>query len=272
MPALGVALNGREENRGENMAAEASPLVAMIAVNSDRMPDLRAVFRSLGQVFSDLPPINSVSGEEGQMLFQFGENLAAIALMPGPIPWPELEGPCETAWWWPEAAARMRGHTHHFIVALMGGAGDVRERHVRETHLVAALAKHTDAAGIYWGNGTLVHDPEAFQRQADGLTAENLVPHMWVDMRAEHNGDGTCRFFTTGMEAFSKREIEIERTPLDPESLLDLCYPIINYLLTEDVKIRDGETVGRSAEEKFKVTYGRSMFPSREKVMKIAVQ
>jgi hypothetical protein len=254
------------------MASDADPLVAMIALDSDRMPDLRAVFRSLGRVFPDLPPINSVQEKDGQILFPFGENLAAIALMPAPIPWPELEGPCETAWWWPEAAERLRGHTHHLIVALMGGAGDVRERHVRETCLVAALAKHTDAAGIYWGNGTLVHDAEAFQKQAEGLTAGNLVPHLWVDMRVEDNGDGTCCFFTTGMEAFSRREIEIERTPLDAESLLDLCYPVINYLLAADVKIRDGETVGRSAEERFKVTYGRSMFPTREKVMKLAVQ
>ena len=38
------------------------------------------------------------------------------------------------------------------------------------------------AAGIYWGNGTLVHEPQAFRAQADGLTVEHLVPQLWIDM------------------------------------------------------------------------------------------
>jgi hypothetical protein len=253
------------------MAKNSEPLVAMIALDSDRMPDLRAVFRSLGRVYSDLPPINSVREKGVQILFQFGGNQAAIALMPAPIPWSELEGPCATAWWWPEATEQMSRHTHHLIVALMGKEGGVNERHVRLTHLVAALARHADAAGIYWGNGTLVHEPDAFQKQADGLTAEHLVPHLWVDMRMEQNDDGTIRFFTTGMKAFSQHEIESERTSLNTEALLDFLYPVIDYLLRSGAKIRDGETLGRSVEEKIRVTYGPSMYPSRGIVMKLAL-
>jgi hypothetical protein len=28
-----------------------------------------------------------------------------IGLVPAPIPWSQLAGPCATAWWWPEATA-----------------------------------------------------------------------------------------------------------------------------------------------------------------------
>ena len=163
----------------------------------------------------------------------------------------------------------MRLHTHHLIVALMGGAGNVRERHVRLSYLVAAAARHANPAGIYWGNGTLVHEPEAFQKQVDGLTAEHLVPHLWIDMRVERNNDRTYRFFTTGMRAFSQLEIEVDRTDLAPETLLDICYPTIDWILRTGTKVRHGETVGRSADEKFRVTHEPSMFPSRKTVMKL---
>ncbi len=98
------------------------------------------------------------------------------------------------------------------------------------------------------------------------------MPQLWVDMRVEDNGDGTNRFFTTGMHAFSQLELEIDRTPLDAESLLDVCYPTIDYILTSGVRIRHGETVGRSAEEKIKVTHGPSMFELRDKVMKLTLE
>ena len=28
--------------------------------------------------------------------------------MPAPIPWSNLEGPCATAWWWPDATEKMK--------------------------------------------------------------------------------------------------------------------------------------------------------------------
>jgi Domain of unknown function (DUF4261) len=255
------------------MAKAGNVLVAMVALNSGEMPKVRPLLKSLSRIYPDTPRPAEVEGKgkEGQILFPFGENLVAIAMMPAAIPWFELEGPCETAWWWPEAAERMSGHTHHLVVAMVGDKGDIKERHVRLTHVVAALASHPEVAGIYWGNGTLVHEPRAFQAQADGLTAEQLVPQLWIDMRLESNGDGTIRFFTTGMSAFSQMEIEIDRTTLDPGSVLDLCYPTIDYILRSGVRLKHGETVGRSAEEKIAVTHEQSMFESRKMVMKLTL-
>ncbi len=74
------------------------------------------------------------------------------------------------------------------------------------------------------------------------------------------------------MHAFSQLEIEIERTSLGAEPLLDLIYPTIDYILTSGVRIRPGETLGRSAKEKIKVTHGPSMFESRDKVMKLTLE
>jgi Domain of unknown function (DUF4261) len=254
------------------MAKSDKVLAAMIALSSGGMPDLPGVLQSLKRVYRDTPTPGKVREREADLEFPFGGNTVKILWEKQPIPWPELKGPCATAWWWPEAAACLSRHKHHLIVAILGSSGDVKDRHARLTHLVAALIEHSDAAGVYWGNGTLVHEPQAFRAQADGLTAEHIVPQLWIDMRVESNGDGTVRFFTTGLSAFSQLEIEIERTTLDANSLLDFCYPTIDYILRSGIRIQHGETLGRSAEEKFKVTHGPSMFDSRNNVMRLSLE
>ena len=253
------------------MSKDVAMLVAMVALNSGELPEPRDFLKSLARVYRDMPRPGQVRTADAQIVFPFGGNISIVGFVSQPIPWSQLKGPCETAWWWPEAADCLNGHASHLIIALTGTAGDVRDRHARLTHLVAALLEHTQAAGVYWGNGTLVHEPRAFRTQADGLTAEQLVPQLWIDMRVEHNGDGTNRFFTTGMHAFSQLELEIDRTPLDPESLLDVCYPTIDYILRSGVRIGHGETIGRTAEEKIKVTHAPSMLESRGKVMKLTL-
>ena len=134
-----------------------------------------------------------------------------MALLPAPIPWSSLEGPCETAWWWPEAGARLRDHNSHLLVVLAGENGDPVRRSIALTHLTAAAAAHVDAAGVYWGGGRLVHDPRVFLEEARSTSPEKLPLHLWIDLRIEQNDDRTLRLFTTGMKALGKMEIEIPR-------------------------------------------------------------
>jgi hypothetical protein len=234
--------------------------VAMVALNSPRLPESARILASLRERCPDCPPPSDLTQKDNNLVFHMGDSMAAVSLIPAPIPWSDLEGPCATAWWWPEATERMKAHNSHVIVALMGGSGSPVERHILLSHLVSAVAANADAAGIYWGAGTIVHDPTAFQEQSAELSPDNMAPHLWVDMRLEQNGDGSFRYFTTGMESFGCLEIEIDRSRRPPQEILDFCYGIVSYVLTRGATIGDGETVGRSAEEKIKVRHKPSMW------------
>jgi hypothetical protein len=205
------------ETAGSNM------LVAMVALNSLHLAEPSRILATLRERCPDCPAPTDRTQEGDTVVFHLRDSMAAISFMPAPIPWSDLEGPCATAWWWPEATKRMRAHKAHVIVALMGDGGSALERHILATQLVSAVAANADAAGIYWGAGTVVHEPVAFQEQSAELSPDNLAPHLWVDMRLEQNEDGSLRYFTTGMQAFGCLEIEIEvpkATPRDPRFLL----------------------------------------------------
>ena len=252
------------------MPDQSTALIGMVALNSQSLPAASAIMNA----FSERCPNASVEGDieekDGTFVFTLNGNTTAVSLMPAPIPWSELEGPCVTAWWWPEAPQRLKSHTAHVLVMLMGDSGDVIERHILLTHLVAAIATTADAAGVYWGSGTVVHEPQAFAEQSADLSPEHIEPQLWIDMRIEENEDGSFCFFTTGMESFGQLEVEIDRATLEPKEIFDFCYSIIHYILTSGKTIKHGETIGRSAEEKIQVTHEHSMWDREGDVMKLA--
>jgi hypothetical protein len=252
------------------MSEQSGPIIVMIALNSPRLPSRVTILNAFRERCPDCQAAESGGEEEGTMMFELDGDLAFVSLMPAPIPWSELEGPCETSWWWPEATERMKPRTHHAIVAFMGQPGDIVQRHIYLSQFVSAVAMNADAAGIYWGNGTVVHEPAAFQDQASHLALDEVDPQLWIDMRLEQNDDDSYRYFTTGLTAFGRPEIEIDRSKQDPQEILEFCYAIICYILNSGATIGDGETIGRLDEEKIRVAYKPSMFDREGDVMKLA--
>ena len=197
-------------------------LLSMVALDTPSLPVPQEMLETLASLSGTTVNAEAVEARRAALAFPLGGNTAAVALMPAPIPWSNLEGPCETAWWWPEAGERMRGHNSHLLVALGGESGDAVRRSLALTHLTAAVAAHVDAAGIYWGGGRLVHDPQVFLEEARSASPENLPLHLWIDFRIEPNDDGTLRLFTTGMKALDKMEIEIPHSRHEASGALRL--------------------------------------------------
>ena len=244
-------------------------LLAMVALNSPSMPRAGALLAGLRAVPDIDLDLGSLKESDGNIVFGLGKDRAAAALVPTPIAWSALEGPCATAWWWPEASEKMKSHTSHVLVALAGGSSNLVQRHVTLTHLTAAVAAHTDAAGIYWSSGTLVHEPQAFIEQARVLSPDNLPWPLWIDFRVEGNDDGSCRLFTTGMKSFDKPEIEIPRSRREQAEVFDFACSIADYIITSNPRIEDGHTVGRSDAEKIRAEHGPSMWDQKKTVLKL---
>jgi hypothetical protein len=164
----------------------------------------------------------------------------------------------------------MRAHTHHFIVTVLGGTIPPVERRVILTRIVAALLRNSDAVGVYWAEGTLVHEPASFLEQAEGISETQIPGPLWIDVRVEKNDDAakTLRCFTTGLEPLGHMEIEVSRSRLKPQELLEFVGDTACYIVNNNTPIKDGETLGRTADEKFKVRHAKSMF-DRGQVMRI---
>jgi hypothetical protein len=258
--------------------------IAMVATSSTRLPPAKQIVAAaggraakspglLGRLFGNkpAPTASDQQWQDSNLVFSLADHMIAVALMPGPIPWSDLEGPCATAWWWPDATKRMQAHQYHFIVTVMGGAMSPVARRVMLTNLVSAVVRHTDAVGVYWGEGTVVHEPTSFLEQAEGISETNIPGPLWIDVRVEKNDDDdTLRCFTTGLSPLGHLEIEVARSQLKPQELLEFVGDTACYMINQNMPIKDGETLGRTATEKFKVRHAKSMF-DRGTVMQISM-
>jgi len=268
------------------MPASDSPTetaLAMVATASTRLPDAAQILAAcdictggkgglLGSLFGGKGKMSKeYEWQDGNLVFPFRGGQLAVSLMPAPIPWSSLEGPCATAWWWPDATKAMRRHTNHFLVALVGGTIEAVERRVILTKVVSAVVADTDAVGIYWGEGTLVHEPAAFLQGASTASGLDIPGTLWLDVRVEKNPDGTLRCFTTGMAPLGFLEIEVEKSTLSQDELMAFIGDTACYIVNNRLQIPDGDTMGRTATETYQVRHGPSMF-DRAKVMHLVMK
>jgi hypothetical protein len=92
--------------------------LAMIALNSPRIPGSTTIIAEFDKRSPDGPKLALTEKKDTTYMFDLGGSTAFVSLMPAPIPWSDLEGPCATAWWWPEAAECLQNHKDHAIVGL----------------------------------------------------------------------------------------------------------------------------------------------------------
>lgn len=261
-----------EPAAGDATAAEGDengPALGFVLTSSPRLPDLAKIVSAIRSFAGGKAVEADPKWDDTNLVVQTGDLMVAVSMMP-PYPWKDLEGPCATAWWWPEATERLKSHTNHVLVAILGGEMDRIDRRVLLTHVVRAVLKTTDAVGVYWAEGTVVHEPKTFLEESAKVTAEDLSPHLWIDVRVEQNPDGTFRSFTTGLAPLGFLEIEVKRSKRSPEDLMQFVGDVAAYVVNSRVHVKHGETMGGSAEERIKATHAESMF-GRGTVLHLAV-
>lgn len=182
----------------------------------------------------------------------------SVGLIPAPVPWSNLEGPCATAWWWPEAEERCRAASAHALVFLRDDKLDVFERNLRVTKATAALLRAVpDSIGVYWGAGTLVQSREDFIKQAARASREYLPLYSWVDFRVATRNDGSRFYATTGLGALGLMEIETASRRHPPE-VIGLVFNVAHYLCDHGLVLKDGDTIGLTATDKTRVRHRAS--------------
>ena len=246
--------------------------LALVMLEEPVLPTFDEVAQFVGQSFSDPPTMTVAGSTENMFTCTIGEYTAAATLVPRPVPWSQLEGPCATAWYWPAAAESLRDHTAHLLVTLIDEGGKSVEKSETLTQLVAGLVGTSRALGVFWGPGRLVHPAEPFIAQAVQSTAADLPLFLWIDFRVEGTDAGSTRLYTTGLAALDATELEVADFPGEPQHLLEFAYNIAHYQLCQNKPINDGDTIGLTDEVQVVAHRGGSMFDKEMEVVQLEFQ
>jgi hypothetical protein len=174
-------------------------------------------------------------------------------------PYPNsLDQQARFAYWWPTAKQDIARHKAHLMVFCSWSRFSRMDAHMRHSILVRELVEQLPVIGVLWGSALIPAD--TFKGEF-ATTFKGAIPFsLWVLIQFSTQPNGNILISTIGMRDFEQMEIETESTlPLD--QTFDLVRKFGCYVLANGAIVRDGETVGPTAQQRIKVSHVRSFRP-----------
>ena len=185
-------------------------------------------------------------------IFTYKGAMVVVSVMPAPVPNGEAEYYAQSNYRWREAVDTVKQHTANLLVSVLGKELPVKEAGELLVKTVATCCKMDGVLGVY-ANET-VYQPEFYLRCSQ-MIKDGLFPMMNLVWFAVYGGQkgGICAY-TCGMSDLGFDEIEILESKASMGEIVDFLLNICGYIVTEDVILRDGETIGFSEEQKLPIT------------------
>jgi hypothetical protein len=244
--------------------------IAVVLLGDDEPISVEAITRDIELRWTDLPYATAAEEDDRTVSFNLGSLGVAVGSMPAPWPWSDLEGPCSTSLFWPTAAAELKPLEYHWIVTVHDDAMTPVPLALMLTKITASiLATCPSAVGVYWGHSTLVLPKALFVEVAEASSLRDPPLEMWVDFRVRWDGRRTSTGFTQGMRALGHMDFETQSAPESPAQLRERLVAMARYVVVGSGVIRDGDTVGKDAREKIRVSYSDSAFGNKHQVMRL---
>ncbi|MBQ9990483.1 MAG: DUF4261 domain-containing protein [Lachnospiraceae bacterium] len=200
------------------------------------------------------------AGEDGDaieenLVFYVGDMMAIVALMTMPVPDGEAEQNAVNNYMWAQAVEAAKAHRAHLMVSVLGGMPDGTSNQLERgelfVKLIAACSRQKNALGIY-ASGT-VFEPQFYIAAAEMMKNGSLPILNWIWFGLYRREGGVC-CYTYGMEQFGKDEMEVLDADGQPSEVRDFLLDLVSYVLESGVVLKDGETIGFSAEDKHAIT------------------
>lgn len=246
------------------------PVLAFIALNESKIASRDEIQKSLKSIIPNDHVISSIEVDDEFITLKIDNSTGVIFLADYPIPWSDLEGPCMTSWIWKDAAAKMKRHKAHFIATLTSEKGSRLEKCLLLTKIMGAIAQCHNTAGVYWGDGTVVIEPNMFAEVAESASLDNLPLLLWIEFRVQKNNDASLNVITAGLDAFGLMEIEVIKSRRDWEEIMEIAMGTA-YLMLKGDEFKDGDTIGPDDKVKVKTRHKKSIWDRSGKVLRIYV-
>ena len=200
-----------------------------------------------------------ITQEDNTIIADYNGMIMTASLMPAPIPDNEAVEQAKTNYRWEKAVEAAEKHKAHLLVSVIN-RGDV-DNIEGAKHYVKLLANATKQEGCLGINilGTVIHpqmyyDFAKLYDENDDFPIENIV---YIGLYGDENN--TVSGYTYGLEQFGKKELEIIKSSEEAEEVYNFLASISDYIITSDVVLNDGETIGFSEEQKIQISVSKGI-------------
>ena len=211
----------------------------------------------------ELEPEIAELQDKRDLIFSYEGGTVVVGFMPTPIPDNSAEVGAERNFLWKDAVETVKRHQAHLIVTILGNDISPVEAGILIVKITAACCKQSGVLGVL--ANSVVYEPDYYVEFSsvindDMFPVYNLV---WFDLFSDEKGISVSTF---GLANFGHEEIEVIDSQAEPSELIEFLADISCYIITEDVDLQDGETIGFSEEQKLPITRSKAVFTEGETI------
>jgi hypothetical protein len=173
--------------------------------------------------------------------------LAAVTLVPGPVPDGEAEQYAANSLHWEGAMEAARTHAAHLQIAAMGTEGALETAKVF-TQLCASCLTQPDVSAVCTAGA--VFSSKFYREEALLLKGEDYPVRDWIYIGVAKARQG-FNAYTYGLENFGLPEMEILESRWTPDALEDFLCETARYALRSGRPFHSREAVGFCRDERF---------------------
>lgn len=177
--------------------------------------------------------------------------------VPTPVPGDEVEHFAKANYSWKEAVEVTKKHTAHIMMTVMG-EGPILKKADFFIKAATAAMKQKCVLGFY--NNGVVYQPEMYCECANAIK-DNVIPIlnlMWFGIYSDEEKAG---IYTYGMRQYGWEEFEIyvPRDKVDLNEIRNFVVDVVAFVLQNNEVLKDGETIGFTAEQKLPISIGKAI-------------
>ncbi len=240
-----------------NESTTTSLILGMVLLEEANTVDINGVVSDLRSSWR-LQVDDRESGDASSVLVIDGYNIA-IAHMPLPVPGDEIKETAAYNYLWPNAEAEATRHQGHVLVSLMNAGKDPVAENLLFNKVAASVLKNSQSLGVYIGGRSLLLSKDFYLGNTAMMSEKDLPLYNWVyfGLRQEN---GKQSIYTYGLTDFNKKEMEIVNSSHSLDELIEMMFNMTHYVIAQQVNLKDGETIGISAEQKLKIKESKGKF------------
>lgn len=257
----------------EETAKASNTFLAMVAVGEPKEVTAAGLADFMNKTWPSAGPFEPASDtSSAEVISVTGPgDVTLFALNIGlPIPNEDWQLPCETSLGWDGACDEMAKMKGHYIISSMSPEADSESAQLFLASAFAqAVAAQTNALGIYVGGAYSVWSPAQWEENVLLSSPEEPPYMLWFGLKWLSGSEGAYTIVTMGLPAFGKMNIELESRGSDGRDAAGVVADFARYLVTSDVTVADGDTIGSSEDQRIKVTYGPSIVDPKATVYRL---
>lgn len=193
--------------------------------------------------------------KDDSVVFDFDDMMVAVSLMPARVPGDEAEANARNNLLWREGEDVVKSHKAHILLAVMGGKDALLQAQLF-VKVASVLLSLPNALAIYYAPTAF---PPKYYIENAAVMHKNQIPLPLLVYVGLYEGESGVGGYTLGMSAFGKLEIEVLESRASAWEIYSFLLSIAEYVLSQDVVLMDGETIGFSEDQKLPISRGEGV-------------